>query len=360
MTTPTPTTAAPDPVRPLDLANLLHHALDAGAAGVKWADYESPEPAFTRVQEALRARAMQEATAKGGEPVAWQYRFRAVGKTIGEWSEWSDCGPDGKAPDLRTPTYETEVRPLYARPAPEVKDAEVAASDLAFMEHQDGNVARAIREGYEPGDTYGSPSGSPAPAASSSDELVGRTGQVFSPVPVGQTPLDDKLSHRLLDVLREGATARDSGAGSPYHGHSLEHCLHAAGWVSRDLRIALDARRADAAEMERKDARIAELEGDCRSYAKTMAAIEEADALDQKRIRDLEARATAAEAECDARKLTVFDWAFHSGGHLCYAGTPERAEKLAKEGISLTPVYTIDEPDARAALRPSAKGGREP
>lgn len=59
-------------------------------------------------------------------------------------------------------------------------------------------------------------------------------------VPDGQTPLDDRLGHRYLDIIKEGSDARDSGAGSPYHGHSLEHCLHATGWVQRDLRIALD------------------------------------------------------------------------------------------------------------------------
>ena len=64
-------------------------------------------------------------------------------------------------------------------------------------------------------------------------------------VPEGQTPLDDNLGHRLLDVIREGERARDSGASSPYHGHSLEHCLHATGWVKRDLRIALDKARND-------------------------------------------------------------------------------------------------------------------
>lgn len=63
-------------------------------------------------------------------------------------------------------------------------------------------------------------------------------------VPSGQTPLDDNLQHRLLDVFNEGGKARDSGSRSPYHGHSLEHCLHAAGWVSRDLRLALDAKNA--------------------------------------------------------------------------------------------------------------------
>lgn len=59
-------------------------------------------------------------------------------------------------------------------------------------------------------------------------------------VPEGQTPLDDKLRHPLLDAFNEGIAARDSGECSPYHGHSLEHCIHAAGWVQRDLRLALD------------------------------------------------------------------------------------------------------------------------
>lgn len=72
-------------------------------------------------------------------------------------------------------------------------------------------------------------------------------------VPGGQTPLDDKLNNRLLDVIREGEAARDAGTGSPYHGHSLEHCLHATGWVSRDLCLALNEShaRAEAAEAER-------------------------------------------------------------------------------------------------------------
>ena len=63
-------------------------------------------------------------------------------------------------------------------------------------------------------------------------------------VPEGQTPLNDKLGHRLLDVLREGQEARRDGTGSPYHGHSLEHCIHAAGWVQQDLRMALDLAHA--------------------------------------------------------------------------------------------------------------------
>lgn len=67
-------------------------------------------------------------------------------------------------------------------------------------------------------------------------------------VPIGQTPLDDKLGHPLLDVFNEGIKARDSGEGSPYHGHSLEHCIQAAGWVQRDLRLALDKTQTSVQE----------------------------------------------------------------------------------------------------------------
>jgi hypothetical protein len=59
-------------------------------------------------------------------------------------------------------------------------------------------------------------------------------------VPEGQIPLNDDLKHRLLDVFNEGIEARKTGTRSPYHGHSLEHCLHASGWVQQDLRMALD------------------------------------------------------------------------------------------------------------------------
>ena len=77
--------------------------------------------------------------------------------------------------------------------------------------------------------------------------------QVKRTIPAGQTPLDDKLNHRFLDVIQEGEAARDAGTASPYHGHSLEHCLHATGWVMRDLRLALDEARArtEKAESER-------------------------------------------------------------------------------------------------------------
>jgi len=60
-------------------------------------------------------------------------------------------------------------------------------------------------------------------------------------VPEGQTPLDEKLRHRYLDVIKDGELSRDSGKGNPYSGQSLEHCLHSTGWLIRDLRLALDA-----------------------------------------------------------------------------------------------------------------------
>ena len=64
----------------------------------------------------------------------------------------------------------------------------------------------------------------------------------------GETPLNGDLGHPLLDVFKAGELARDNGTPSPYSGHSLEHCLHAAGWVKRDLRLALDAAQARLSE----------------------------------------------------------------------------------------------------------------
>lgn len=73
-------------------------------------------------------------------------------------------------------------------------------------------------------------------------------------VPAGQTPLEDRpgkpLGHPLLDVFSEGQAAFKNGGGSPYHGHSLEHIVHAWGWVSADLRAALDEAKARIVALE--------------------------------------------------------------------------------------------------------------
>lgn len=135
--------------------------------------------------------ALQAPQEAGVEPDAWL--FRNVGQ-----SRWLvSCGDEPKASST------CEVVPLYRRSA------------------------------------LSQPVATPAP---SQDAAV----KARVTVPAGQTPLNDKLGHMYLDVFNEGVAARDSGKPSPYHGHSLEHCLHAAGWVQRDLRLALDAAKAAA------------------------------------------------------------------------------------------------------------------
>lgn len=84
------------------------------------------------------------------------------------------------------------------------------------------------------------------------------------PVRAGETPLDANLGHRYLDVFREGGEAFDNRTASPYSGHSLEHCLHAAGWVQRDLRVALDSVLAEREATEARHA--AELRGQAERF----------------------------------------------------------------------------------------------
>jgi uncharacterized coiled-coil DUF342 family protein len=61
------------------------------------------------------------------DPVAWQNRYRSRSWPSEEWSEWSEWR-DGKQPELRTKAedggcYDTEERPLYTRPDPELVKA---------------------------------------------------------------------------------------------------------------------------------------------------------------------------------------------------------------------------------------------
>ncbi len=131
-------------------------------------------------------------------------------------------------------------------------------------------------------------------------------GQVS--VPAGQTPLDGKLEHPLLDVVRAGEKARDSGAGSPYHGHSLEHCLHAIGWVKRDLRIALDEAKAALTELH---AEVERMNRVCDSYAdENQRLFDRAEALAQEnaRLRELLTEcANDLEAEVESRYVRTKD-----------------------------------------------------
>jgi hypothetical protein len=47
-------------------------------------------------------------------------------------------------------------------------------------------------------------------------------------------------THWVLEIFKDGERARDTGEACPWPGGTLEQALHAAGWVSRDLHIALD------------------------------------------------------------------------------------------------------------------------
>lgn len=50
---------------------------------------------------------------------------------------------------------------------------------------------------------------------------------------------DNTEYERITRLIREGEQARRTGHPNPYHGQSVEHALHATGWVKEDLRLAL-------------------------------------------------------------------------------------------------------------------------
>lgn len=71
-----------------------------------------------------------------------------------------------------------------------------------------------------------------------------------SPDPVPQKGVlakDNPEYQRLTGLIREGEQARIDGTPCPYDGQSIEHALHATGWVNKDLRLALDATKANPA-----------------------------------------------------------------------------------------------------------------
>lgn len=110
----TPTTEAVSAeavkVKPLDVAKIARKHLDLSDAPFE--DYPHLQ---TMLEEAIKeALSSHPAPAQGrDEPVAWQWRFRATGKTVGQWNEWQD----GRKPDLRGADYEVEERPLYLGPS---------------------------------------------------------------------------------------------------------------------------------------------------------------------------------------------------------------------------------------------------
>lgn len=89
--------AAPAPLVSKEQAIKLAEMEGDAEIGAGMPDHPLPQPE-------------QKAQGDGAEPVAWQYRYRPAGTKV--WSDWGD----GKAPDMRGGSYETEERPLYAHP----------------------------------------------------------------------------------------------------------------------------------------------------------------------------------------------------------------------------------------------------
>jgi hypothetical protein len=54
-------------------------------------------------------------------PDAWQWRYRAIGETVGEWNLWQE----GRAPHLNPANYDVEERPLYSADALAAQAAEI-------------------------------------------------------------------------------------------------------------------------------------------------------------------------------------------------------------------------------------------
>lgn len=166
----------------------------------------------------------------GGQPVVADIPPRTTHGTHQANTEWlARCSPSGIASLLDTISAQAvEIERLGNRVAELENDIRIGFANI------DRETARA--------ETAERELASLKAACEAKDAALEPKGRVK--VPEGQTPLDDNLWHRLLDVINEGQKSRETGAHSPYHGHSLEHCLHATGWVQRDLRMALDAARA--------------------------------------------------------------------------------------------------------------------
>lgn len=91
------------------------------------------------------------------EPVAWQYRWRAVRDdgTLGDWNEWQP----GRAPKMRTNVYQQQERALYAHPSPVDEAVRRDAERYRWLrerwgrvtETYDGDSGRITAIGTEPG-----------------------------------------------------------------------------------------------------------------------------------------------------------------------------------------------------------------
>lgn len=127
-----------------------------------------------------------------------------------------------------------DTHPTSYRGVPETlhgRYARIALEALDELEKAKPSTADALVEEF----------GSKADVAEkSTDEASAMPNWPHRPL----TPLDRDLSHPVIKVIQEGVDARENGTNSPYPGNTLEHSLHAFGWVQRDLRLAFDACKA--------------------------------------------------------------------------------------------------------------------
>lgn len=310
MTTPTPTTAAPDPVR------VAREAVAATRYGEqdKAAVLNGERDKYPAMELALvGARAMQEAMAQGGEVAPYEAAYRHVKECLHRAEDRAQSAEDalGKVEDLlaefgaEAPAiigeYLGERRHAIslARPAPEVKDAP------GFERCADcgGSGMYWAGEGVRPcpeckGDTVVPTT--PAPAAS--DELVERAR--------AQNAIAIERYGMSIPVLVEMAARIEE----------LEHLLQSARNDGYDL--AKDEYRArieaGAAEMERLRAELAD--------------------YNDERTRDLSAaleRAATAEAERDAlrEKLTEIATAYTAHGYSDAMDAVQTLKDTAKEAL---------------------------
>lgn len=339
MTTPTPTTAAPDPRREEELRI---QALGAALSRRKWSEVEE---AYDKICDEFyrRPRAMQEAMpAQGGgehpDDIAVD-RFAAAMKAklakkraegYGGWEDKEEC-PAQRLSDLLRNHVE--------------KGDPVDVGNLAMMLHQRGErIARPAPEVKD--------GAAKRPEDMSEDELIA-TLKPLSPVGlVENTTPAPAASDELVERLRreDEQVRRD--------------CEHAPQKVKVFSTLAGEAAariEADAAEMERKDARIAELEGECFKLAAGACLCVKGDEHGNAYC-EMVARATAAEAERDALREAVTRcrdrFAEYRDLHMA-KGTPDGEAKAYRNAEMVEICQMALDNKAAAALRPSAKGGRD-
>jgi hypothetical protein len=62
---------------------------------------------------------------------------------------------------------------------------------------------------------------------------------------------EQTVQDRAYEVVKQGAEARRNGTSNPYQPASIHSMLHAQGWLTEDLRIALMKSKPSYAEQQK-------------------------------------------------------------------------------------------------------------